>query len=87
MLRKFERWLSDNTSYDFLHNTNTLSESIVIDVENEKYIARFTVWDDLSCMSEVMDADTGDYKMNKRTEFSTFDELLDTFNVFLKNFE
>ncbi|HGB3501779.1 TPA: hypothetical protein ACIVCX_004567, partial [Salmonella enterica subsp. enterica serovar Wangata] len=60
MLRKFEHWLINNTSYSFSHNANTLSESMVIDIENEKYIARFTVWDDLSCMSEVMDVDTGD---------------------------
>ncbi|GAS74957.1 hypothetical protein NGUA41_02141 [Salmonella enterica] len=86
MLRKFEHWLINNASYNFSHNTNTLSESMVIDIENEKYIARFTVWDDLSCMSEVMDADTGDYKMNRRTEFSTFDKLLDTFNMFLKKY-
>ena len=86
MLREFEFWINDNTLYSFSHNTNTLSESTVIDVENEQYIARFTVWDDFSCMSEVMDVDTGIYKLNRRNEFLTFDELLNIFNVFLMNF-
>lgn len=87
MLIKFESWLRDNTSYVFTHNINTLSESMFIDVENEEYIARFTVWDDLSCMSEVMSINTGKYKLDKRNEFSTFDELLNIFKIFQENIE
>lgn len=86
MLREFEFWINNNTLYGFSHNVNALSESTVIDVENEQYIARFTVWDDFSCMSEVMDVDTGIYKLNKRNEFLTLDELLNIFNIFLMSF-
>ena len=85
MLNKFEQWVNKYTVYTVDYNKNELSNSIVIDFENDHYISRFTVWDDLSCMSEVLDVDTGLYKLNKRNEFSTFDELLDIFNVFLIN--
>ncbi|ECH9259086.1 hypothetical protein AVA06_001009 [Salmonella enterica subsp. enterica] len=85
MLNKFEQWVNKYTVHTVIYNNNELSNSIVIDFENDRYISRFTVWDDLSCMSEVMDVDTGLYKLNKRNEFSTFDELLDIFNIFLIN--
>lgn len=82
MLKEFELWLHTRTVYQSVYNQNELSDSMVIDFENDNYIARFTVWDDLSCMSEVMCADSGKYKLNKRNEFSNFDELLHYFNIF-----
>ncbi|EAW6600503.1 hypothetical protein FGH97_22375 [Salmonella enterica] len=83
MLNKFKVWVSKHTDYMVIYNENDLSYSIIIDFEDDRYISRFTVWDDLSCMSEVMDVDTGLYKLNKRNEFSTFDELLDIFDDFM----
>ena len=85
MLNKFEQWVNQYTAHTVIYNKNELSNSTVIDFEKEHYISRFTVWADLSCMSEVMDVDTGLYKLNQRNEFSTFDELLDIFNLFLIN--
>ncbi|WP_423825856.1 immunity protein TriTu family protein, partial [Salmonella enterica] len=55
MLNKFKLWVSKHTDYTVIHNENDLSYSIIIDFEDDRYISRFTVWDDLSCMSEVMD--------------------------------
>lgn len=83
MLNKFKVRVSKHTDYTVIYNENDLSYSIIIDFEDDRYISRFTVWDDLSCMSEVMDVDTGLYKLNKRNEFSTFDELLDIFDDFM----
>lgn len=85
MLNKFEQWVNQHTVHTVTYNKNELSNNIVIDFENDHYISRFIVWDDLSCISEVMDVDTGLYKLNKRNEFSTFDELLGIFNVFMIN--
>jgi len=85
MLNEFESWVREYTEFNICHNESELSENIVIDFDNESYICRFTLWDDLSCMSEIMDVDTGTYKLNKRNEFSTFNELLEIFNVFIKN--
>lgn len=87
MLNKFEQWVIQQGDYILTHNKNELSNSAVVDFENENYIARFTVWDDFSCMSEVMDVNTGLYKLNKRNEFSTFYELLDIFDIFRMNIQ
>ncbi|OCG72368.1 immunity protein TriTu family protein, partial [Gilliamella sp. Occ4-3] len=62
MLNKFKFWISKNTNYSSDYHQNDLSESIVIDFENDIYIARFTVWDDLSCMSEIVDLNTDQFK-------------------------
>ncbi|MWN90003.1 hypothetical protein GQ597_04685 [Gilliamella sp. Pra-s65] len=83
MLNKFKFWISKNTNYSYIYNKNDSSESIVIDFENDIYIGRFTVWDDLSCMSEIIDLNTNQYKINKREEFTSFNELLSIFRIFL----
>ncbi|ALB53206.1 hypothetical protein AB8W28_15065 [Cronobacter universalis] len=87
MLENFECWVRKKTDLDLdiVHNKNEYSESIVIDFDNDRFICRFTVWDDLSCMSEIMDAETGRYKLNQRDEFSSYNELIDIFNVFIRN--
>ena len=87
MLNKFEEWVFQHGDYMLAHNKNELSNSVVVDFENENYIARFTVWDDFSCMSEVMDVNAGSYRLNKRNEFSTFEELLDIFDIFRMNIQ
>ncbi|EOC1429019.1 hypothetical protein ACI1AD_004295 [Cronobacter dublinensis] len=85
MLGEFECWVLKNTEFDIVRNKTEYSESIVIDFDNDRNISRFTLWDDLSCMSEIMDIESGQYKLNKRDKFSTYDELLDVFNVFMTN--
>ncbi|ELY2857480.1 hypothetical protein SMC92_004667 [Cronobacter dublinensis] len=85
MLEQFECWVRKNTEFDIVHNNNEYSESIVIDFDNDRSVCRFTLWDDLSCMSEIMDVETGKYKLNQRDEFSTYNELLGIFNVFVRN--
>lgn len=85
ILGEFECWVRKNTEFDFIRNKNEYSNSIVIDFDNDRNISRFTLWDDLSCMSEIMDIGSGRYKLNQRDEFSTYNELLDIFNVFIRN--
>lgn len=83
ILTQFMLWVQKNTGHNIKCNTNTLSTSIVIDFDNDIYIARFTVWDDLSCMSEVICVETGDYKLNQRNEFHTYDSLRKIFDNFM----
>lgn len=82
MLNEFKSWISKNTSYSYIDHKSELSESVVIDFENDIYIARFTVWDDFSCLSEIIDLKTDQYKVDKRAEFTSSDELLSIFRVF-----
>ena len=85
MLRQFEHWLKTNASCPFLYNANYLTESIVIDIENEKYIARFTAWDDGSCFSEVILIETGTYIIDKIENYVGLDGLVDLFHIFLEH--
>ncbi|WP_445582684.1 immunity protein TriTu family protein [Scandinavium lactucae] len=82
MLLNFNDWILKNTNYKCVVNNNELSDSIVIDVDTDKYIARFTVWDDKSCMSEIIEVNTGEYLINKRSEFNDLNELLCLFHIF-----
>lgn len=85
ILAKFILWVQENTEYNIKCNNNILSTSIVIDFESDIYIARFIVWDDLSCMSEVVCVETGDYTLNQRNEFHTYDSLMVIFDGFMEN--
>ncbi|EPT7034505.1 immunity protein TriTu family protein [Cronobacter malonaticus] len=77
ILGEFERWVRKKANFDIVNNNNNnnknkYSESIVIDFANDRNICRFTLWKDLICMLEIMDAETGRYKLNQRDEFLTY---------------
>ncbi|ELY5855579.1 hypothetical protein SNN70_004192 [Cronobacter malonaticus] len=70
ILGEFERWVRKKANFDIVNNNNNnnknkYSESIVIDFANDRNICRFTLWKDLICMLEIMDAETGRYKLNQ----------------------
>lgn len=85
MINEFMSWLENYTDFHYVHHKNEFVESLVIDYENEWLIARFTVWDDWSCVSEIIDVSTEQYKMNQRSIFSTFNKLLMVFQRFSDN--
>ncbi|WP_435051185.1 immunity protein TriTu family protein [Escherichia coli] len=80
-------WVQKNTGHNIKSNANTLSTSIVIDFDNDIHIARFTGWDDLSCMSEVICVESGDYKLNQRNEFHTYDSLRIIFDALIESIQ
>lgn len=84
MLLDFQGWLYKSTDYKCVINNNELSDSLVIDVDSDQCIARFTVWDDQSCMSEIINVETNEYIINKRFEFNNLSELLAVFEGFRK---
>ncbi|WP_387465562.1 hypothetical protein [Photorhabdus sp. RM323S] len=84
MLVNFENWLREHENYKFVINNNELSDSLIIDIDEENCLARFTLWDDLSCMSEVINVSTGQYMLDKREEFNNLEELLIIFKEFTK---
>lgn len=58
------------------------SESIRVDFEDAERIARFTAWDDNSCMLEILCVSSGRYVINERRELSPFAGFSDAFNEF-----
>ncbi|EMI1450159.1 TPA: hypothetical protein ACKR0U_002050 [Proteus mirabilis] len=75
-MQKINLWITSNYDYPVIVNT----ESLVVDTD--KSIARFTVWDDLSCMLEIMDIDTEKYILNERRELSSDEEVIKAFKEF-----
>ncbi|QDQ89259.1 hypothetical protein FMZ60_13845 [Alcaligenaceae bacterium SJ-26] len=60
-----------------------LSESLVVDIDTDHRLGRFTAWNDGSCVLEVMDAQDGHYVLNERMDLSGSAELAAAFQVFL----
>lgn len=75
MLDEFIFWMTGNYGYSYVMHTHELSSSVVVDFETDDVIGRFTVWDDFSSMSEVIDVKTGGFRINERCEFSSLDDL------------
>lgn len=75
MLDEFVDWMVGKYGYGYFKNSHELSSSVVVDFESDDVIGRFTVWDDFSSMSEVIDVKTGGFRVNERIESSSLDEL------------
>ncbi|NUU69204.1 hypothetical protein HQN64_24415 [Enterobacteriaceae bacterium BIT-l23] len=82
MLQDVKNWILSRGDYEIKINKNDFTDSLVVDFESENKIARFTVWDDKSCILEVMDVNTGQYIINDRRELSEMNEVLDAFKEF-----
>ncbi|MDG0803658.1 immunity protein TriTu family protein [Pectobacterium polaris] len=83
MLNEINDWILSNSEFQVKMNQAEYNDSLVVDFENEDKIARFTVWDDKSCMLEVMLVDTGQYIINERNEFSEMSEVIVAFKRFV----
>ncbi|MDE1485667.1 hypothetical protein KKJ06_20980 [Xenorhabdus bovienii] len=77
-----KNWIVSNYGYEVIINNNDLTESLVVDIEDERNIARFTAWDDRSCMLEIINVDTEQYIINERRELASDDEILEAFKEF-----
>ncbi|AWK42812.1 hypothetical protein GPY51_22345 [Photorhabdus laumondii subsp. laumondii] len=77
-MQKIRLWIISNYNYPVIVN----NESLVVDIDTDKSIARFTVWDDLSCMLEILDVDTEKYIINERRELASDNEVIEAFKEF-----
>ncbi|WP_047685830.1 MULTISPECIES: hypothetical protein [Xenorhabdus] len=77
-MQKIRLWIISNYNYPVIVN----NESLVVDIDTDKNIARFTVWDDLSCVLEILDVDTEKYIINERRELSSDEEVIESFKEF-----
>ncbi|MEI7343654.1 hypothetical protein WCT87_19480 [Pectobacterium brasiliense] len=82
MLNEIKDWILLNGTYHVVINKNDYTDSLVVDFEDESKIARFTVWDDKSCMLEIMSIDTEKYIVNERRELSRVSEIIESFKEF-----
>ncbi|MEI7369433.1 hypothetical protein WCT94_17555 [Pectobacterium sp. 1950-15] len=82
MLNEIKDWILLNSDYQIVINQNDYTDSLVVDFEDENNIARFTVWDDKSCMLEIINVDTERYIINERRELSDIGEIRESFKEF-----
>ncbi|MFJ5359037.1 hypothetical protein [Pectobacterium sp. CHL-2024] len=82
MLIEIKNWILSNSTHQVEMNESEYTSSLAVDFENESKIARFTVWDDKSCMLEVIGIDTGKYIINERKELSEISEIIESFKDF-----
>ncbi|WP_455820007.1 immunity protein TriTu family protein [Pseudomonas cerasi] len=82
MLQDVKSWILSHGNYEVKINKNDFTDSLVVDLETEKQIARFTVWDDKSCTLEIIDVDTEQYIINERRELSDTKEIIEAFKEF-----
>lgn len=82
MLLAFEHYL---TSLDDLtvEVSKQGSNSIVAEVADERFLARFTVWEQGSFVAEVMDLEGERFVLETRVEFDDTSQLKSGFDAFL----
>ena len=61
---------------------NELSSSVFINIDDANNIARFTVWDDNSCIMEAINIDSGEYIINERHEIKDLEDFIKLFRKF-----
>jgi len=86
MIQKFSSYINellDNQSctYSIHENTNYV-HSMYVDLDNGTNLGRVTLWDDNSCVMEILSIETGSCVFSDRYEFSSFDKLVEKFNNF-----
>lgn len=83
MLSELKRHVQSCGDYAPVMHRHGLSESLVVDIDTDHRLGRFTAWNDGSCVLEVMDALDGCYVINERMELSGSAALAAAFQVFL----
>ncbi len=96
IIHEFYDWLlvqsySDEIKIDItpLHfnevmDNEQLKETICIDIENDKYLGKFVIWDDNSCFYELMDIKTTSTILHDRIDFNSLNELKSIYNNFIQ---
>lgn len=82
MLEQLLKWISAHSEYLVITHRSEDSVSLTVDVDTKDKLARFTAWDDNSCVLEILDSKTGFYILNKRWEASNFEELAKCYELF-----
>ena len=83
MLVEFEHYL-DSLANRPVRLSKQGANSIVVEVADERFIARFTVWEDGSFVAEVIDLETERFVLNERVECDDISQLKAGFGGFLE---
>lgn len=65
-----------------IHENKTYVHSMYVDFDNDFNLGRMTLWEDNSCVMEILNIETGNSLFSERYEFTLFDELLKEYQKF-----
>lgn len=86
MIQKFishikEQINNQTCTYTIHENTNYV-HSMYVDIDNDTNLGRVTLWDDNSCVMEILSIETENCLFSERYEFASFDALVEKFDNF-----
>lgn len=64
------------------HENTKYVHRMYVDIDNDTNYGRVTLWDDNSCVMEILNTKTENCLLCERYEFTQFDELIEKFNNF-----
>ena len=86
MIRKFisyiKKQLNNQSCTYTIHENTKYVHSMYVDIDSDTNLGRVTLWDDNSCVMEILNIETGNCLLCERYEFTSFDELIEKFNNF-----
>lgn len=86
MIRKFISYIKkklNNQSCTYtIHENTKYVHSMYVDIDSDTNLGRVTLWDDNSCVMEILNIETENCLLCERYEFTSFDELIEKFNNF-----
>ena len=86
MIQKFISYIKNqlnNQSCTYtIHENTKYVHSMYVDIDNDTNLGRVTLWDDNSCVMEILNTKTENCLLCERSEFTQFDELIEKFNNF-----
>ncbi|ATA67571.1 hypothetical protein CGC48_02340 [Capnocytophaga cynodegmi] len=89
---KFRDWLvktekhsnlEQEINYIHFEKNKTRTKSIVIDLTNDKYVGRFTMWEDDSCVTELIEIETENNILFCRFDSSNLEDFKRKYNELL----
>lgn len=87
MIRKFISYIKDKMSNQpCIYKIHEINEeyvhSMYVDIDNDTDLGRVTLWDDNSCVMEIINIETENDLLCERYEFSSINELIEKFDNF-----
>lgn len=86
MIQKFITFLHETLTLKpctyKIHENVTYVHSMYLDIDNDVNLGRITLWDDKSCVMEVINIKTEQYLLSERYDSLSFDELIKKFDIF-----
>ena len=73
------RFNARRLTHSLTYSQQSDNPSVRLDLENEKYLYRLTLWEDGSCYIEALSVSSGKSMFNQHYQFSSTDEFFESY--------